>query len=138
MSTLYPSDLSDDEWKHLQQSLPAEPSSGRPRTHTLRAIGHAIFYVLKTGCPWRYLPSNFPPGSRYPSTFDAGVSKATGIDFSRLFERQNASEWAATQNPAQPSSIPKARRPSRSQRASLALIPTSIAKGASSICSLTL
>lgn len=61
MNTLYPSDLSDDEWKHLQQYLPAEPSSGRPRTHTLRAICNAIFYVLKTGCPWRYLPSNFPP-----------------------------------------------------------------------------
>jgi len=61
MNTLYPSDLSDDEWKHLQQYLPAEPSSGRPRTHTVRAICNAIFYVLKTGCPWRYLPSSFPP-----------------------------------------------------------------------------
>jgi putative transposase len=34
---------------------------GRPRTHPLRRILDAIFYVLRTGCPWRYLPSNFPP-----------------------------------------------------------------------------
>jgi putative transposase len=61
MNTIYPSDLSDDEWKHLQQYLPSEPSRGRPRTHTLRAICNAIFYVLRTGCPWRYLPSNFLP-----------------------------------------------------------------------------
>jgi putative transposase len=27
----------------------------------LRAIFDAIFYVLRTGCPWRYLPANFPP-----------------------------------------------------------------------------
>ena len=26
-----------------------------------RAIFDAIFYVLRTGCPWRYLPANFPP-----------------------------------------------------------------------------
>jgi putative transposase len=27
----------------------------------LRAIFDAILYVLHTGCPWRYLPANFPP-----------------------------------------------------------------------------
>jgi putative transposase len=61
MNTNYPSDLSDNEWKHLQEYLPSEPLRGRPRTHPLRAICNAIFYVLRTGCPWRYLPSNFPP-----------------------------------------------------------------------------
>jgi transposase len=32
-----------------------------PFSHSLRAIFDAIFYVLRTGCPWRYLPCNFPP-----------------------------------------------------------------------------
>jgi putative transposase len=27
----------------------------------LHTLLNAIFYVLRTGCPWRYLPSNFPP-----------------------------------------------------------------------------
>ena len=31
-----------------------------------RAIFDAIFYVLRTGCPWRYLPANFPP---WPTVF---------------------------------------------------------------------
>ncbi len=61
MSKTYPSDLSDAEWECLQQHLPCEPSRGRPRSHSLREICNAIFYVLRTGCPWRYLPSNFPP-----------------------------------------------------------------------------
>lgn len=60
MNTVYPSDLSDGEWAYLQQHFPSEPSGGRPRTHSLRVICNAIFYVLRTGCPWRYLPSSFP------------------------------------------------------------------------------
>jgi transposase len=27
----------------------------------LRTILDAIFYVLRTGCPWHYLPATFPP-----------------------------------------------------------------------------
>src|SRR6266568_476769 len=57
----YPSNLTDAEWECLQQYLPCEPLRGRPLTHALRDIFDAIFYVLRTGCPWRYLPSNFPP-----------------------------------------------------------------------------
>ena len=29
--------------------------------HGLRAILDAVFYVLKSGCPWRLLPRDFPP-----------------------------------------------------------------------------
>ena len=61
MRTIYPSDLTDAEWECLQRHLPAAPRRGRPRTHPLRTILNAIFYLLRTGCPWRYLPSNFPP-----------------------------------------------------------------------------
>ncbi len=61
MSTPYPSSLSDVEWACLQRFLPPLSKRGRPPTHSLRTIFDAIFYVLRTGCPWRYLPTNFPP-----------------------------------------------------------------------------
>jgi putative transposase len=61
MSTSYPSNLSDAEWECLQQYLPPQSKRGRPPIHSLRFIFDAIFYVLRTGCPWRYLPANFPP-----------------------------------------------------------------------------
>src|SRR5713101_267432 len=61
MSTTYPSDLSDTEWTYVQLHLPPLSIRGRPRTHPLRRILDAIFYVLRTGCAWRYLPTNFPP-----------------------------------------------------------------------------
>jgi putative transposase len=60
MSTSYPSDLSDAEWACVQRYLPPLSRRGRPRTHPLRRILDAIFYVLRTSCQWRYLPTNFP------------------------------------------------------------------------------
>ena len=58
----YPSDLTNEEWEILQPILEElEPyTTGRPRTTDLREILNAIFYLNKTGCPWRYLPKDFP------------------------------------------------------------------------------
>lgn len=61
MSINYPSDLTDAEWECLQPYLPALPRRGRPRSHSLRTVLNVIFYLLRTGCPWRYLPNTFPP-----------------------------------------------------------------------------
>jgi putative transposase len=61
MNTAYPSNLSDTEWDYLQRFLPPRSPHGRLRRHSLRSVFNALFYVLRTGCPWRYLPSNFPP-----------------------------------------------------------------------------
>jgi putative transposase len=33
----------------------------RPKTHATREILDAIFYILKSGCPWRLLPCDLPP-----------------------------------------------------------------------------
>src|ERR687898_3115736 len=61
-STRYPTDLSDDEWHCISPHLwPEHACRGRPRLHGLRPILDAVFYVLKSGCPWRMLPREFPP-----------------------------------------------------------------------------
>jgi putative transposase len=57
----YPTDLSDAEWGCLECLLPAQRAGGRPRIHSPRTILDAIFYVLRSGCPWRLLPQDFPP-----------------------------------------------------------------------------
>lgn len=61
MNTIYPTDLTDAEWEVLKQHLPVKRPLGRPCGHPLRAILDAVFYLLRTGCPWRYLPRDFPP-----------------------------------------------------------------------------
>ncbi len=57
----YPTDLSDAEWACLEPHLPIPKGTGRPRIHSPREILNAIFYVLRSGCPWRLLPHDFPP-----------------------------------------------------------------------------
>ncbi len=65
----YPSDLADDQWPLIEPHLPVYPG-GRPRTTDLRDVVDAIFYVLRTGCQWRYLPKDFPPKSTVWRYFD--------------------------------------------------------------------
>jgi len=61
MSTTSPSDLTDAEWVRVHRYLLPLSTRGRLRIHQLRCILDAIFYVVRSGCAWRYLPSNFPP-----------------------------------------------------------------------------
>ena len=58
----YPSDLSDAEWALLAPLVPPAPT-GRPRTRDMREIVNGIFYILRTGCQWRYLPADYGPWS---------------------------------------------------------------------------
>ena len=48
-------DLSDDEWVLL------EPKSRKSARVDDRKIMNAIFYVLRTGMPWRDLPERYGP-----------------------------------------------------------------------------
>jgi putative transposase len=48
---------------------PARPG-GTPRKTDMRAAMNAILYLLRTGCPWRYLPrDSFPPRSTVYNIF---------------------------------------------------------------------
>lgn len=58
----YPSNLSDREWSQLCGLLKRPAGGrGRPSRHPRRLIVNAIRYLVRTGCPWRYLPKGFPP-----------------------------------------------------------------------------
>lgn len=65
----YPSDLTDAQWSLIEPHLPVYPG-GRPRKTDLRQVINAIFYVLRTGCQWRFLPKDFPPKSTVWRYFD--------------------------------------------------------------------
>ncbi|HKD30750.1 MAG TPA: IS5 family transposase [Xanthobacteraceae bacterium] len=66
----YPSDLRDAEWTRLEPLIPPARPGGRPRKTDMRAAMNAILYLLRTGCPWRYLPrDSFPPRSTVYNIF---------------------------------------------------------------------
>jgi transposase len=55
-----PSDLTDAQWELLEPLLPP-PAEGAPHLiYEQREIVNAILYVLRSGCPWRLLPHDFP------------------------------------------------------------------------------
>src|SRR5690348_10548932 len=56
----YPSDLSDEQWELLEPLVPAISEDAAYFVHTRREIVNAILYVLRSGCPWRMLPHEFP------------------------------------------------------------------------------
>src|SRR5437763_11943150 len=65
----YPSDVTDEQWALIEPLIPVYPG-GRPRKTDLRDVVDAVFYVLRTGCQWRYLPKDFPPKSTVWRYFD--------------------------------------------------------------------
>ena len=83
---MYPSDLTDRQWSRLSPLL-NEPrgerhAGGRPPKYEQRRVVDALLYVVKTGCQWRQLPSDFPPWKSVHEHFrawrDSGVWERVG------------------------------------------------------------
>ena len=75
----YPSDLTDAQWDLVKDLLPEPSGDGRPEKHPRREIVNAILYLVRSGCPWRYLPADLPPWQTVYWYFtrweDAGVTE---------------------------------------------------------------
>jgi len=52
-------ELTDYEWAAIKPFLPSKPR-GIPRVNDRRVL-NGIFWVLRSGAPWRDLPDNFGP-----------------------------------------------------------------------------
>ena len=59
----YTSDLTETEWNLIDYCFPKPSKKGRPREHEVRELVNAIFYLVKTACQWRNLPTHFAPWS---------------------------------------------------------------------------
>jgi len=56
----YPSNLTDAQWERLEPLIPPISPHAAFYRHERRAIVDGILYVLRSGCPWRSLPHDFP------------------------------------------------------------------------------
>jgi transposase len=52
-------DLSDFEWSIIEPLLPKDRRGRKPRNN--RRVLNGIFWVLRTGAPWRDLPERYGP-----------------------------------------------------------------------------
>lgn len=65
----YPSDFTDAEWAAVEP-LWREHARALPEKYELRDVVEALRYIGATGCPWRYLPNDFPPHQTVRHWFD--------------------------------------------------------------------
>src|ERR1700745_3636835 len=93
----YPSDVSDEQWALIEPHIPVYPG-GRPRKTNLRDVVDGIFYILRTGCQWRYLPVDFPPKSTVWRYFDGWRHNGTLDTIHDLLRRKAR----AAKNPDRP------------------------------------
>jgi len=97
---LYPSDLADREWNHLKSMIPAAKIGGRARSIDMRLVLNGVFYVVRSGIPWRYLPREYPPWQTVYGYFRRW--RIDGV-WERLHERLRATVRQAEGRHRQPS-----------------------------------
>src|SRR6266849_1660743 len=56
----YPSDLTDAQWEVLEPLIPAVAEDATNVAYSRREIVNGILYVLRSGCPWRWVPHDLP------------------------------------------------------------------------------
>ena len=69
-------ELSDSEWSVIDAMLPNKPR-GVPRVDDRRVL-NGIFWILRSGAPWRDLPAIYGPRPLATIVSSAGVGQAFG------------------------------------------------------------
>ena len=60
MRKSYPSDISKEQFELILPDLESARKKPKPRKIELYDVFCGVYYVLKSGCQWRMLPSDFP------------------------------------------------------------------------------
>ena len=74
-------ELTDKEWTAINPMLPNKPR-GVPRMNDRRVL-NGIFWVLRSGAPWRDLPNNFGPYTTCYNRFARRRRAGLGQDYER-------------------------------------------------------
>ena len=57
----YPSDVSDEEWAFVASYLTLMSEDAPQREHSLREVFNGLRWMVRTGAPWRFMPTDLPP-----------------------------------------------------------------------------
>ena len=74
-------DLTDFEWSAIEPVLPMDRRGPKPQNN--RQIMNGMFYVLRTGSPWRDLPERYGPYTTVYNRFNRWAKKGVWL---RMFE----------------------------------------------------
>ena len=85
-------ELDDHEWAVIKSMLPNKPR-GVPRVNDRRVL-NGIFWILRSGAPWRDLPDAFGP---YTTCYDRFVRWRRARVWSRIIDALATAHDAAVQ-----------------------------------------
>jgi transposase len=66
----YPSDITREQYEIIRTDLENARKKTKPRTIDLYSIFCAILYLLKSGCQWSMLPSDYPNRNTVRNYYD--------------------------------------------------------------------
>ena len=85
-------DLSDTEWAIIAPLLPNKPR-GVPRTDDRRVL-NGIFYILRTGSPWRDLPERYGPYTTVYNRFNRWAKAGGWVNIFKALSEQSPESMA--------------------------------------------
>jgi transposase len=104
----YPSDLTDEEWTHVEPVIPPAKVGGNRRRVNVREVVNGIMYILSTGCQWRAIPKDLPPRSTLFDYLDSWASMVRWIECTKRSMLNAANAAAGKRVRPPPSLIAKA------------------------------
>ena len=99
MRQVYPSDVSREQFEKVRVLLESARKKTKPRQVDLYEIFCAVLYVLKSGCQWRMLPSDYPKWGVVYSYFRKWSNKPSEEELSLLEQALKKCSW---RGPCQP------------------------------------
>lgn len=98
----YPSDVSDEEWAFVAPYLTLMRPDAPQRTHDLREVFNALRWMVRSGSPWSYLPTNFPPWQAVYQQTRRWI--AAGVFADMTHDLRELLRWSAGRD-AEPSAV---------------------------------
>ncbi len=91
--------ISDELWDEINIILPKEKPSktiGRPIIPYTKVLD-GILYILRTGCQWKMLPSEYGSGStshrRFQEWIKLGIFKKIWIRLLKIYDYEKGIKW---------------------------------------------
>lgn len=96
MKRNYPTNLTDSQYNTILRII----GDKRKRQHSLKEVIDAIFYLLKTGCQWRMLPSDFPRWERVYYYFQKWSRDGTIEDIHEVLRKRVRKKRGREESPS--------------------------------------
>ncbi len=99
MRKQYPSDISRETFAEIEPLLMSCRKRTKPREVDVYEVFCALLYLLKSGCQWDMLPSEFPPKSTVYYYFKLWKEKPSDRHPSPLERALKKCGWRGPQQP---------------------------------------